>query len=231
MANRNKSQLKNNTRKSTTNRQNPLTQAGTSRPKMNMNFDGQFLNGSQFLAPMVTLVNQATGLYALDCSNNNTTGIGVNAYVAGVSYGLIAISSVYNEYVYRSVRFDWLPYVSPSSADGGSQIYVGYVDNAEEISGLSSASIASAFNTSKAIRNMRFFNAWERFSYTVPLTRRRKIFDVNVNASYSNADTVDRSVQGAVVVGVNSVSAAASLGQWRVTYLLELRGLDTLQST
>jgi hypothetical protein len=210
-------------------RRNPNTVSNASKPKVRLNFDGQILNGTQFLAPLVTVANTAGALYPIDTS---TTTINVGGtFIQGINTGLSSISGIYNEYIYRSVTFHWMPFVSPGIADAGSQIYVGYIDNAEEMGILTALSTSTIFNVSKTLRNMKFFNAWEWFSFTVPLTSRRKSFDVNTTVTLGATDTYDRSMQGMVVVGANSLSATVSLGQWRVTYGLELRRLNTSQTT
>jgi len=202
---------------------NPLT-VMKSRPKVNFHFDGQILNGTGFSVPLVTVSNFAAGIYFVDCSNVQSGGSGL--FYQSISKDFSSITDYYNEYFYHSVHCEWMPYISPGIADGGSQIYICYIDNAEEMAGLPGSSIATNFNIAKSSRNMKFFNAWERFSYNVPLSRRRKTFDVNTNTAYT-VDVVDRSVQGAVITGLSSSSAAVSLGQWRFTYILELRNLNT----
>lgn len=198
---------------------------------MRVNFDGQMLNGTQYMSPMATLVNQAFGIYLLDTSNVSGTGVSSAYVIQGVTRDLSAIVSSYNEFKYRSVRFDWVPFVAPGVADGSSQIYIAYIDNAELIANSTAASttVANSFNLAKNARNSKFFNAWERFSFTVPLTSRRKTFDTNTNASLGAAavDIIDRSVQGAVISGAfSTATAAVSLGQWRVTYEVELYELN-----
>jgi len=204
---------------------NPMTIKNNPRPKIHYNFDGQMLNGMGFSAPLVTIANGACALYMVDCSSVIATGIAANSYIQSVSADFNTISKYYNEYIFHSLRLDWMPYVAPGVADGGSQLYIDYIDNAEEIANVDGGAVATVYNIAKSSRNTKFFNAWERFSYNVPLTRRRKTFDVNINTTYT-VDIIDRSVQGAVVVGVTSSSAALSLGQWRFTYLVELRTLN-----
>jgi len=204
---------------------NPLTIQNNPRPKIKYNFDGQMLNGMGFSTPLVSIANGGCAEYYVDCSSVVGTGIAANSYIQSVSADFNTISKYYNEYIFHSLRMDWMPYLSPGVADAGSQIYIDYIDNAEEMAALDGAAVVTVYNVAKTSRNTKFFNAWERFSYNVPLSRRRKTFDVNINTAYTT-DIIDRSVQGAVIVGFTSVSAAISLGQWRFTYLLELRTLN-----
>lgn len=209
---------------------NPIYRNPVVRPRINFSFDGQILNGTGFSAPMGTLVNVAAAVYYVNCSNNISTFPTANKYIQSVALDYNTITKMYNEYKYLTLQCHWLPFVSPGVTEGGSQMYVAYVDNAEEIAALDIATAVNTFNTSKAARNMKFFNAWERFTYNVPLSSRRKTFDTNLN-DVIIADTVDRGIQGAVVVGASSTPAATSLGQWRFTYSLELRTLNSQLTT
>jgi hypothetical protein len=209
---------------------NPIYRNPVVRPRINFSFDGQILNGTGFSAPMVTLANIASAVYYVNCSNNISVFPTANKYIQSVALDYNTITKVYNEYKYHTLQCHWLPFVSPGVTDGGSQVYVAYVDNAEEIAALDIATAANTFNTSKAARNMKFFNAWERFTYNVPLSSRRKMFDTNLN-DVIIADTVDRGIQGAVVVGSASGPTPVSLGQWRFTYTLELRTLNNQLTT
>lgn len=212
-------------------RPNPAYSSNAVIPRMNFNFDGQMLNGLQFGVPALTLTNGAAAIHLLDCSNTATNGITANILVQSVSQTLSGITARYAEYIYRAVTFTWMPFVAPGVADGGSQIYVAYQDNPENLASLAISSVTAIFDSAKASRNMKCFNAWERFSYTVPISARRKSFDVNTTTTIGATDTYDRSVQGAVIVGYSSLSASATLGQWKISYHLELRRLNNVNTT
>jgi hypothetical protein len=208
---------------------NPLT-VSHRVPRPSVAFDGQNLNGTGYFIPNVTIANRAGGCYSVDFGNIAGAGIAANAYLQSVGYDLLAIAKLYNEYVYNSLRFEWVPNVAPGVADAGSQMYLSYIDNAEEIASLQTATAATMFDVSKNARNSKFFNAWEKFVYNVPLSRRRKTFDTNYTNSYTT-DTIDRSVQGAVVFGANSLTAGVQLGQWRVSYEAKLLKLNVNLTT
>lgn len=222
-----KSKIKKNT---TVARRTPMSSPNNRRPSMKVNFDGQILNGATYSAPALTAANSATSLYYLDCANTSRTGSTAAQQEQSVTSTFSPMTALYNEFIYKTVTMEWVPAISPGVADAGSQIYLAYIDNAEDIAGVTAASVSTVFGVAKYGRNTRFFNAWERFTCTVPLTNRRKLFDVNTNSSYL-ADVVDRSVQGAVVVGYSSISAAVLLGSWRFHYSVELRGLNNNLST
>jgi hypothetical protein len=169
-----------------------------------------------------------SSMYMVDCSINIITA-GAKR-VQSINFDLNAVSIRYTEYRYTNVQFHWIPHVAPGVADGGSPIYIAYLDNPENITN----SVASASPTDianvKGVRSLKTFNAWQKFTYNVPLTYRLPWFNVNNNTSWPIAD-VERAVQGAVLVGIESISAISDLGAFRVTYDLELRGLTTTFTT
>jgi len=193
-------------------------------PRIRVNFDGQMLNGTGFMTPLVTVANGACAMYIADCATT-VVSVAANDYYQSINYDLTNISKYYNEYIYHSIHMEWVPYTSPGISDGGSQIYIAYIDNSEVLSNAIGAAVGTVYNIAKTSRDMKFFNAWERFVYKVPLSRRHNTFDVNLTDLYT-IDTVDRSVQGAVIVGATSPSASVALGQFRVSYHLELRKLN-----
>jgi hypothetical protein len=228
--NNSKTKMTKNKNGQTARRKDPMTVRQIPRPKMNFNFDGQFLNGSGYTTSFTTIGNLAVGLFYLDCSTRDGTGNTVNNYERSVARDYSSITGIYNEFVYHSLKVEWVPFLSPGISDGGSQIYIDYIDNAEAISTTTGASTATVFGVAKNSRNSKFFNAWERFTYVVPISRRRKTFDVNTTTLYT-VDVCDRSVQGAVAFGINTISPIAVAGQLRFTYNLELRTLNNSITT
>lgn len=209
---------------------NPMYQQQVPRPRMNFSFDGQQLNGSGYSTPVATLLNTAAYIIYVDFSVKTGNGTFANTYERSMGSDYTGISGLYNEFIYHTARVDWVPWVSPGTADGGSQVYIDYIENPEIVSNATGGSVTTVFNLAKNGRNAKFFNAWERFSYHVPLARRRKTFDVNTNSTYT-IDICDRTVQGAVFCGFASSSAAVTLGQFRITYLAELQKLNNVMTT
>lgn len=212
-------------------RSNPAQIPRYVRPKVNLNFDGQTLRGLQFSPAVTTISNVAGSIHFVDASSTTSTGVAANVYLQSCSQTLAGVTKIYNEYKYKSLSFQWMPYVSPGVVEGGAQIYISYLDNPEAVSNAVLAPATDVFTAAKGARNMRCFNAWERYTYTVPLSSRRKSFDVNNILVTSVPDILDRSVQGAVVVGYNSPTAATSLGQWRITYDMDLMRMDYAMTT
>jgi len=193
-----KQSLKQNSRKR---KSNPLTRP-VQKIKMNMNFDGQIGNFRSVRADIVTATNVAAAYMYIDCTSSSAMG----------SLGS-AIANTYSEYVYESLTLSWLPGVAPGVADGGAQVYVAYYDNPEQIAALVAATTADKITAVKSTKNAKFFNAWEKCVYHVPLTRRRKCFDVNLTNA-RGADVDDRSTQGFVCIVAESPSAAVTLGKF-----------------
>jgi len=140
-----------------------------------------------------------------------------------------AVANMYSSYVYTSVVMRWLPQVAPGVADAGASIYIGYSDNAEHMVNTASASVATIVAAAKTMKNAKFFNAWEQFTYNVPLTRRRKMFDVNNTPSAPRTvDEDDRCVQGIILYGGDGLTASTALGRWVADVVIELRELSNL---
>jgi hypothetical protein len=191
--------------------------AGPPRPKVS--FDGTTVSTVLFDPQPLTAANLATTFYAVDCSS---TG-GANRTISG-------ITGLYSEYRYNSISIDWIPSVGPSNADSGSRIFFGYLEGPERMAlFLNGATpIATRVAMVKGLRNVRSCNAWERFTYNVPLTWRRKVFDVNLTAGAS-VDELERSTQGMVIIAIESITGVVvlgGLGQFKVTSSTRLSNLE-----
>lgn len=180
-------------------------------------FDGMF---GSFRSVKTSTATSATNTAAefsyIDCSSTSAMG----------SLGS-AISNTYSEYVYESLTLTWLPGVSPGVTDGGSQLYIAYYDNVENISTIAANTVAANISAIKATKNAKMWNAWEKFVFHVPLTRRRKTFDVNVNTSHT-VDLDDRSVQGLVLWTAESNTASATLGRMVVDSRVKLLSFNNI---
>lgn len=173
--------------------------------------------------------NQASAVYTVDASNTNITVTPSNT-VQCPATGYTGVTSIYNEYVYEKLSFHWLPFIGPGQGGAGSKCYIAYIDNPETMNSMAIASAATVVAATQGVRNCVSWNAWEKFTYNVPLTKRRKMFDVNANINPS-ADTYERSLQGLVSFGINGVNAVEALGQMRVTGVIKLIGLQTQLAT
>jgi len=194
---------------------NPMSRmTRVSRPKIG--FNGQVLEAFT-LAPAITTGSDGAGTQPLfiDCSSNN-----VASSVGG-------ITQFYKEYVYESLKCEWIPSIGPASTLAGSQLYVTYDDNPEHMVTYTT-NTASANNALQlADSTTRIFNAWERVTFNIPLTRRRRMFDVNTNTS-GGVDVNDRSTQGILALGYNTTTVSSSVGRWKLTYHIKLMGLSAV---
>lgn len=222
MTNTNISKRTKNSRKNAT---NPLYKPVTRRSSPKVTFDGSYLNFTQYFANITTLANQASAVYTVDCSNTNNLALPSNS-IQCPAVGYTGVTALYNEYVYEKLTFHWLPFIGPGQAGAGSKCYISYIDNPENMSTIAAANTAAVVSVTQGVRNCISWNAWEKFTYNVPLTKRRKCFDVNTNIAIS-ADGYERSIQGIVSFGINGVNAVEALGQMRVTGVIKLIGLQT----
>lgn len=185
-------------------------------PRNKIAFNGQDFKGVTHLGTVTTAENVMSQVHAIACMND---GKAIGNNFAG-------LFNFYKEYKFLSCVLEWIPAVSPGVADGGSEITLGYNDNPEQMVSQTAAAPATLIGNLGSERSMRSFNAWERFTYHVPLTNRKKQFDVDVNpgAYITDVNVVDRSIQGAIVMGARSISAIATLGHFKVNYVVRLLG-------
>jgi len=195
-------------------------------PRPIVSFDGTIMRGTHLATRDLTAVNVASHNLIIDCAGTFGSVL-VTKIFESIGRDLTGITSRYSEYRYKSVTCTWLPHVAPGVADGGSSIFVGYIDNPELM--FQSVALGPIVDNTniRGVRNMKTFNAWQGFTYHVPLTQRRKWFDVNTITGYVSHDEFERSVQGMVIAGCTSIGAAVDLGQWRTVYEVEIKGLST----
>ncbi len=190
-------------------------------PRNSFSFDGTNLHATIFITSSTTASTIATDFQQIGTDSGFAPSRVFNAMV-----------KQYREYRYRKVMVQWLPIIGPSNTDAGSRVHFGYIDNPEQMFGfqtslaplLDGASERVAFV--KGLRNVMTFNAWERLTWNVPLTRRKPWFDVNTSESSYDVNVFSRAVQGMVVQAYESVSAAVALGLVKITFDIELRGLN-----
>jgi len=199
-------------------RRNPMS--GTSnRVKNTFSFDGTSLNGILFLDTSATVANVGADFTQAGTDSN-----------LGATRAFTAMVKQYREYRFTKMLINYIPKQAPGVADAGSQIVLAYTDNPEHIALIQNGATTNTQRRNFAIgaRTNFEFNAWERVTWNVPLTRRLPWFNVNTAVVSATAiDEAERSIQGLVVMGYSSVSAVASLGTFRFTYQVELRGLNT----
>ncbi len=200
---------------------NPLYRqaAGPSRPRIG--FDGNILQVTTFSATPTTGTD-ALGyqIYKVDADDNDSVG-----------QDMSAVTGLYDTFKYLSCTFHYEPSTGPASTQAPARIHISYTDNPEKFNVFVAASNAVKLSIARGLKNTRTYNAWERFTYPVPLTSRRKMFDVNQTDDL-NENTLDRSVQGFVMIVVESIgNNAASFGVWRIQSTCMLHGLNKIPAT
>lgn len=208
------------------NKTNPLQKSGGTIPRPKMRFDGQYLTctlyGSQS-AIGGTTATLGSDWHSADCSS----GEGMNR--AGSD-----VVKHYQDYKYTSAFLEWLPSIGPSHTDSGGRVYIAYIDNPELIVTFKAATDVNKLPMVRNCANVRDFNMWERFTYRVPLTYRRRMFNVNPTIGTPGNEETDRAIQGLIVISYVSISntpAAATLGQWRIVSTTWLRGFTATTLT
>jgi hypothetical protein len=198
-------------------RVNPLHARRKRVPHPKAIFDGQLGHFRFVTTETVAAANLAAQFLTIDVAASGSA-----AGAAGAS-----IANNYSEYVYHKLTLEWIPSVGPGVAAAGGRGYIAYYDNAEQMVVVAGGTAAAGIAANKIARNGKTFNVWERFVYNVPLTRRKKIFDVN-NTNNFTVDVVDRSTQGLVNIGFESIGATDALGRWSIVSEIELRGFNNV---
>ncbi len=201
---------------------NPVLNLSRVRPPRNsFSFDGSRLHATIFVPVSTTASSEGTDHQQLGTDSSFSPARVMNSMVRQ-----------YREYRYHKVTLQWIPSVGPASADAGARVFLAYVDNPEQMFNFQTST--APLNTTalkvpyvKNNRNVLAFNAWERITWNVPLTRRRPWFDVNTAESAYTVDVFDRCVQGQIVQAYQSPSVAVVLGTVKITFDIELRGLNT----
>lgn len=195
------------------------------RPKVpSASFDGTKFNTHWYPTQNVTIAGTSSSLIMVDGSNTNGGVAPVQQYSAALPFN--AIIGNYQTYKYSKLQIKWLPGVAPGVTDAGSRITAAYFDNPEVILNILGTAPAGLSAIVKGARNSVSWNAWESFSYNVPLTTRRKTFDTNSNTTYT-IDIIDRSVQGLVLLVCDGINLVATLGQVNISVEVSVHGFET----
>jgi len=199
---------------------NPLDSRPQKSPRMKFAFDGSNLHSTIFVTASATAANVGSDFQQIGTDGGLSPSRVVSAMVRQ-----------YREYRYNKVTVQWIPTVGPAHSDAGARVSFAYIDNPEQILAFQTA--IAPLNTAalrvpfvKNGRNSLTFNAWERITWNVPLSKRKPWFDVNTNEGAYDVNVIDRAVQGMVVQAYESPTAIIILGTAKVTFDLELRGLN-----
>lgn len=205
-------------------RVNPLQRPMGRTRRPTLNFDGTTLNSTTFAAVPIAVNGLGKGAMTVDTSslNFNTAGQLLN----GCSSAVASITQLYSQYNYKTLSVEYIPNVGPGNTFSGSRVHIAYIDGPEKMA-LWRTADNNLLGIIRGCRNIRSFNAWERFTYRVPLSWRRKEFDVNTNAAAATADPdeLERGTQGIVMVMVES-DATISLGTFKIDSVIAVRQLN-----
>ncbi len=198
-------------------RSNPLARtAGTGRPKLK--FDGHVVTSVLFSDHSAGASSTITDWQAVDCSSSEA-----------INRQGTDITKHYQQYRYTSAMVEWLPKVGPSSTDAGVRVSIAYIDNPELIVAYKAATAANRVIMCRNVANCRTFNLWERFTYRVPLTFRRKWFNTDPTIGTPTSEETDRAIQGLVLCVIEGVVSCATpgagtLGQYKLSSTTVLQG-------
>lgn len=205
--------------------QSPLYSVRRNVPRPRLSFDGTALHGTGYTRVITTVAFSASGAYSLDFSTQDNVNLATFSSSVGLDLNLFAAR--FQEFRFLDLQMHWVPRVAPGVADGGTAVSIAYIDNPEMMVARLGGPSAVNVPAIKGIRNVKTFNAWQNFTYNVPVTRRLPWFNINNLTNYADENVVERSIQGLVVAGFESINAAALLGQFHMTFTVEFRGLTT----
>lgn len=202
-------------------RHNPLMRkVGVKPSRPRVSFNGQVVQTVTHVDASPTASFIGADFHTVDCNN-----------IAGMNRGALNLTSMYQDYKYLQAQVEFLPFFGPSSTEAPGRIYVGYLDSPEMITVWKTASTGQKISFVKGLPGVKIYNVWERFIYNVPLTFRRKWWNVNVNQLAPGAEETERSTQGMVVIGIESIGTAVTVGRWLLRSKTQLQGLSQVQST
>lgn len=204
-------------------RPNPLVATPSRKARMRINFDGSVLNGNLFSVAS-QLVTEGSEVLGSDWHHIGTS----DAW--GITRALANITKFYGQYVVESCQLHWIPQVGPASALASNKVHFAYIDNAERMNLYQTASGVTQQATRRTIalgcKNTFSFNAWERVTWNVPLTRRRRVFDVNTIGATTAIEEFERCVQGFIMCIYEGTTSGVSLGTYKIDFRVRLLGLD-----
>lgn len=207
----------------------PMEREQNRRTRPIVRFDGQNLTSRLF--PLNLATNLLTGvgsqIFLGDCSNTLTGAVVTPTF--GLSQQLQAITTLYEDYMITSLNVQWFPAVSPADTGANARIYIAIDDNPEHITTYATGTVTNLVTRIKSDRNVKFFNAWERMNFNLPLpSKRQKKFGVNNNLLVTDNNDVNRTVQFAVITACDGgpIVGPTPLGEWIFTTEYTLLGLS-----
>lgn len=173
------------------------------------------LHGNEALA---NTTSDASGIVAGSC-------LLVPGYGADTTTGAVAAIAQYyatGKYLPGTV----LHYVPQVSLSTSGTVYMAFTDNPETIASFSGAPTnAAKLSVVRSIANVRNYPVWQQFTFAMPLTMRRKMFDVNSDISPTDVNALDRSAQGCFIYAVEGVPVSSVICRPWVHKKIQLEGL------
>lgn len=210
-----------NSRTRTGKRINPMSRIMARPQRPIVSFDGTVLNNSFIFSSATVASNYFATQYYISAVQTN-----------GVAQNMVDLMKHYSEYKYLKATAHWIPQIGPGQAGAGGICYIAYVESPELMT-IYNALATDALKVAaiKGMRDCITWNTWERFTYNIPLTNRRKQFDVDIAPASISNDELDRSTQGSLIFGIEGINASETLGKLRANVVIRLHGLTTNMNT
>jgi hypothetical protein len=203
---------------------NPLYRAPRKIGRPSLGFNGSLLSSVLFQDHSAGVANLVTDWHGIG------TNLGESINRAGAD-----VIKHYQEYKYTKAACEWIPRIGPAGAEAGARVSVAYVDNPELMISYENSTPAQRVAILRSTANCKTYNIWERFTYRVPISFRRKLFTVDTiqpAVGARTAEEYDRAEQGKIMICIENIVAAApasgTLGQWRFTSTTHLSGFTAV---
>lgn len=179
-----------------------------------------------------TLLRGTELLTALSITGTNTGTTALVPLIAGTSesravFTFINVAKNFQKFLYLpGTHMRYQPNVGLNTAG---TIYIAYVDNPEIVKDYNAASASVRADIVKGMANMKSYPLWQEFTHHIGPPR-LKSFSTDVTTDFSDADTLNRVMQGTFLIAIEGVIQTATTTYGRIALQNVLR-LEELSST
>lgn len=168
---------------------------GSARRRQRTRGSSKTISDSYVVKYNAVSADLTTGAGVTEIASNRLYTPGFTSGLASVPAG-VQLASLYNVGNFApGTHVKWVPSVSATTAG---RVILAYLTNPEDVVTYEAATVAGKLAIIQSCANMEQHPIWQEFTYNIPTTLRRKMFDTNSTMA-SSVDVYDRSVQGALI--------------------------------
>lgn len=179
-----------------------------------------------------TLLRGTELLTSLAVTGTNTGIAALIPLIAGTSeqravYTFINVAKNFQKFLYLpGTHIRYQPNVGLNTAG---TIYISYVDNPEIVKDYVALTATARAEVVKGMANMKSYPLWQEFTHHIGAAR-LKSFSTDVTSDFTNADTLNRVMQGCFLIAIEGVVQTATTTYGRIALQNVLR-LEELSAT